>query len=300
MESKRSFSSNQLTNEVILLEPILDNGIHEDPIISYIRNRQNEDGGYTFAQWTESSAEDTYYAIRILEMLKTQPLRVADTIRFLRELQYPDGSYDSVKVAYYCNTALSALGSTPRFDMRSYTHSLLKMLGGLGSLDVNIETSSELETTFLTLCLLRRVDKARSDNTVKFILGRRNKDGSFGRSGYSRLASAHYALASLRLLNYNVQALDETLKWLRYCELPRGGFTTTPRDTSYLVIDELYHGLNALRYFETNPLHASAHMQLLSRFQNGNGGFRRSIFLGISTFESTFYALASLRLLKSS
>ena len=144
------------------VKPILDNGIQVSPIISYIRNRQNEDGGYTFAQWTESSAEDTYYALQILEMLKTQPLRVTDTIRFLRELQYSDGSYDSVKVAYFCNTTLSALGSTPRFDMRSYMHSHEGMLGGLGSLDVNIETSSELETTFLTLSLLRRVDKTRS------------------------------------------------------------------------------------------------------------------------------------------
>ena len=281
------------------VKPILDNGIQVSPIISYIRNRQNDDGGYTFTQWTESSAEDSYYAIRILEMLKTQPLRVTDTIRFLRELQYSDGSYDSVKVAYFCNTTLSALGSTPRFDMSSYMHSLEGMLGGLGSLDVNIETSSELETTFLTLSLLRRVDKTRSDRLVKFILGRWNKDGSFGRSGYSRLASVHYALASLRILNYDIQSLDGSLKWLRYCELPRGGFTSTPRDTSYLVIDEIYHGLSALRYFETNPLHASAHMQLLSRFQNGNGGFHRSIFMGISTFESTFYALTCLRLLKS-
>jgi hypothetical protein len=282
------------------VKPILDNGIQVSPIISYIRNRQNADGGYTFAQWTESSAEDTFFAIRILEMLKTKPLRVADTIRFLRELQYSDGSYDSVKVAHYCNTVLSALGSTPRFDMSSYNHSLLGMLGGLGSLDVNIETSSELETTYLTLLLLKHVDNARSGNTIKLILSRLNADGSFGRSGYSRLASVHYALASLRLLNSNLQSLNGTLKWLRYCELPIGGFTSTPRDTSYLVIDELYHGLSALQCFEANPLCASAHMQLLSRFQNGNGGFRRSIFMGISTFESTFYALTCLRLLKNS
>ena len=76
------------------VKPIFDNGIQVSLIISYIRKRQNKDGGYTFAQWTESSAEDTFFAVRILDMLKTQPLRVADTIRFLRELQYSDGSYD--------------------------------------------------------------------------------------------------------------------------------------------------------------------------------------------------------------
>ena len=175
----------------------------------------------------------------------------------------------------------------------------LNGVDGFGTLDVNIETSSELETTFLALCLLGRVNKAGSNDLIKFILGRQNRDGSFGKSGYSRLASTHYALASLKLIHYEVQSLNGTLKWLRYCELPSGGFTTTPRDTSYLVIDELYHGLNALRCLEKESLYSSQHLQLLSHFQNGNGGFRRSIFLGISTFESTFYALASLELLKN-
>lgn len=283
---------------MILMEPMLDGRIKLSSIVTYIQNRQNENGGYTFAQWTESSAEDTYFAIRILEMLKTEPQRKGDTIRFLRGLQHSDGGYDSIKVAYYCKNTLSTLRSAPRFDMRNYLYSLHAGLA-FGRSVVNIETSSELENMFLTLCLLRRMDKTGSGDIVKFILGRRNKDGSFGKSGYSRLASVHYALASLGALGYDVQSFDRTLKWLRYCELPAGGFTTTPRDTAYLVIDELYHGLNALRCFEIDPLYSSAHLQLLNRFQNGNGGFRRSIFLGISTFESTFYALTCLGLLKN-
>jgi hypothetical protein len=282
------------------VNPVLHTSIQVSPIISYIRNRQDKDGGYTFAQWTESSAEDTYYAIRILEMLKTLPLRVTDTVQFLRELQHSDGSYDSIKVAYYCTTALSAFGSAPRFDVRNYVNSLAGMHGIFGNLNVNIETSSEFETTYFTLRLLKHLDKTGSDNTIKFILGRLNDYGSFGRSGYSKLAALHFALASLKLMNHDIQSLDSTLRWIRYCELPTGGFTTEPRDTSYLVIDELYHGLNALRCFKTDSLYAPAHLQLLSRFQNGNGGFRRSIFLGISNFESTFYAVTCLRLLNNS
>ena len=34
-------------------------------------------------------------------------------------------------------------------------------------------------------------------------------------------------------------------------------------------------------------------LDLIVKFQNGNGGFRRSIFLGISTFESTYYAISA-------
>jgi hypothetical protein len=76
----------------------------------YVVDRQNQDGGYTFAQWTESSAQDTYLALQILQMLGVMPECRNDTIQFLQGLQKADGSYDSVKVAYYCVSGLSSFG----------------------------------------------------------------------------------------------------------------------------------------------------------------------------------------------
>ena len=38
-------------------------------------------------------------------------------------------------------------------------------------------------------------------------------------------------------------------------------------------------------------------VRYVESLQNPDGGFRRSIYLGISTLEDTFYAIASLKML---
>ncbi|HUK28546.1 MAG TPA: prenyltransferase/squalene oxidase repeat-containing protein [Candidatus Acidoferrales bacterium] len=272
--------------------------IEVERIARYVKDRQNQDGGYTFAQWTESSAQDTYFALSILEMLNITPDHRDETARFLQGLQSPDGSFDSISVAYYCVSSLSSLGAKPQHSVRSFASSLRRSHGGFGNLDVDMETSSEFQTTYLVLSILKLSDEVDSGLVVRFILGRMNPDGTFGSgSGYSSLASVHFATASLALLGYKVDSLDRTARWLRHCELPRGGFTSDPRDTSYLVLEDTYHGLNSLHYLGVRPAFPQSTAQLVKRFQNGNGGFRRSIFMGLSTFESTFHALSCLQLL---
>ena len=279
---------------------VLDDELQVIKISRYVRDRQNQDGGYTFAQWTESSAQDTYFALHILQMLGVMPQHCKDTIRFLQGFQKVDGSYDSINVAYYCISALTILGATPDHDVSEFVNSLKRSYGGFGSLDVNIATSSELETTYLSLYVLKSFGDFHRDEVIQFLLGRMNPDGTFGGgSGYSTLASVHFAVASLALLGHDLRSLDRTLKWVRHCELPNGGFTTDPRDTAYLVLDDIYYGLNVLHHFGVSQRYPQSSLELVSRFQNGNGGFRRSIFMGLSTFESTFHALTCLRLLSS-
>jgi hypothetical protein len=275
-----------------------DDQVQVKQISRYVKDRQNQDGGYTFAQWTESSAEDTYFALQILKILGIIPEHREDTIQFLQGLHNADGSYDSIKAAYYCISALDILGATPNHGVSEFVNSLKRPYGGFGSLDVNIETSSELEATYLALSVLKSYDEVRPGEIIQFILGRMNSDGTFGSGcGYSTLASVHFALASLRLLGHDVRSLDRTLQWIRHCEPPNGGFTSDPRNAAYLVLDDVYYGLNVLCHFRISPQYPQASLQLVSRFQNGNGGFRRSIFLGISTFESTYFALSCLKLL---
>ena len=44
-------------------------------IVDYVVNRQNDDGGYTFCQGAESSAQDTYYGLAILRALFRKTFR---------------------------------------------------------------------------------------------------------------------------------------------------------------------------------------------------------------------------------
>jgi len=270
--------------------------IRTEPIAGYVAERQNADGGYTFAQWAESSAQDTYYALQILKMLGVEPALKERTIAFLKELQHPDGGFDSMKVAYYVTKSLIELGATLERGFEKCILLAQSSLERLGSFDVNIEASSEMETTYLSLETLRLLRKpVDAEPLIAITLRLRNPDGSFGRGGYSRMASVYYALASLKLLGYDMSSLAGTLKWIRACENPAGGFARSPNDfDAYLILEEIYYGLRALEALGEVSQFPSQNFSLIGKFQNGNGGFRRSIFLGISTFEDTFYALSSL------
>ena len=276
-----------------------DSWIRTRSIADYVLERQNEDGGYTFAQWSESSAQDTYFAIQILRMLDVSPVRKERTIAFLRKLQHSDGGFDSIKVAYYVTKSLKELGATLEKDCEEFILQAQSSLGRLGSIEVNIEASSEIETTHLFLETSRLLGRSvESDTLLRLILSLKNHDGSFGQAGYSHLASLYYALASLKVLGYDVNSLDSTLRWVRGCENPAGGFARNPNHfEAYLILDEMYYGLKALEVFGEPSLYPSQNLNLIAKFQNSNGGFRRSIFLGISTFESTFHALSCLQLL---
>jgi hypothetical protein len=166
----------------------------------------------------------------------------------------------------------------------------------LGNVEVNIEASSDIETLYLSLETVKLLGKPTESGTLpELILNLRNHDGSFGKSGYSRMASVYYALASLKLLGYNLNSLESTLRWVRARENPAGGFARNPKDFDpYLILEDLYYGLKLLSVLGETCLYPYLNRELIGKFQNGNGGFRRSIFLGISTFEDTYYALSSL------
>jgi len=273
-------------------------------VIRYIEMRQNEDGGYSFARGAESSAADTYYGIQVLKILGAEPKNVAKTIDFMKNLQHEDGSFDSVYVAYYVANTLSELGAKPQRPLKPFIISLQSPHGGFGAVEADLESPSELEVTYLSLELLRLVEHDLSfEKTKDLILARHNDDGSFGKYGYSRLGATYHALASLRLLGFDLNTLSRTEKWLRSCEIPSGGFRTSPSEwfDPYFIMDDIYFGVKCLAVLGRTCRFPSQTLDLIAKFQNDNGGFRRSIFLGISTFESTYHAIsACLTILVSS
>ena len=273
----------------------LGNWIPVDKIVRYIQERQNEDGGYFFAKEAESAAEDTYCAIKILKALHVEPQKKFDTARFLRFLQHSDGSFDSIKVAYYVAGAIHELQSKTSMSFNRFVLSIQRPDGGFGSLEADVDTSSELETTYMAFKLLEMGGcDLHSDERMKLILSFRNPEGSFGKSGYSTSASTYHAVAILKLEGYDVKSLSDTLKWVRSCEIPTGGFRGTPASVDpYILVEDSYFSVKILHAMGEMCRYPHETLRLISRFQNSNGGFRRSIFLGISTFESTYQAVST-------
>ncbi|MEM2896274.1 MAG: prenyltransferase/squalene oxidase repeat-containing protein [Candidatus Bathyarchaeia archaeon] len=270
--------------------------VQTESIINYIMERQNDDGGYTFCRYTDSSAEDTYFALQALKILGAEPKQKDLTIKFLKSLQHKDGSFDSIKVAYYVIKTLNELKAKLEKSPREFILSLKNSYGGFGSLNVDVEVSSEIESTYYSIEVLKLLNECiNPDKTISFILSLKNFDGSFGKQGYSRLASTYYAIASLKLLGYNLKLLNKTIEWIRKCESPRGGFTGNPYiSDTYMVIEDFYFGVKALEILDEVCKYPLQTLSFISKFQNSNGGFRRSIFLGISTLECTYYAISTI------
>lgn len=213
----------------------------------------------------------------------------------MQSLQREDGSFDSVNVAYYVVKTIDELGAKLQRAFEDFVLSLQTTRGGFGVLEADMESPSELEMTYLSLELLRTVGHSLSfAKTKDIILTCQNRDGSFGKYGYSRLGATYHALASLSLLGFDVSTLRRTEEWVKSCEIPSGGFRTNPQSSdSYLIMDDIYFGVKCLDVLGKNCRFPSQTLDLVAKFQNENGGFRRSIFLGISTFESTYHAISA-------
>lgn len=279
----------------------MSNLIDTKAVLNYIFERQNEDGGYTFCQQTASSAQDTFYALEILRHLDTEPRNLNKTIAFLQGLQHSDGGFDSVRVAYYVLKTLNSIDSGSNISTRWLEQTSNVIINGFSASNIYIETISEMENVHLAVELLNTLELIEDPN---FIMGQisklQNNDGSFGSNKRLKIASTYHALAILRSLNYSdIETVRGTLEWTRQCEVPSGGFVGEPGFLNSVYLEETYFGTKLLQILDEKPLYPQETLKIIKNFQNSNGGFRRSRFLGLSEFESTYQALSTLKTILS-
>ena len=258
-------------------------------IINYVVSRQNDDGGYTFCQWTASNTQDTYYGLAILDLLRTPFPKDEQTIRWLHDF-VPDSLYSY----YYVAKAIELRGQNPDKNLKGFLLSLQSSKGEFGTTDVYVEVASEFEAPFMITELINmaRVEIDR-DKRIRWLLSYQNKDGGFEAKGHSNLNSTYHAVASLFNLGYPVRSLKETLGYVRSCEKPSGAFTVVPDSISSYMEHE-YYGVSTLDLLGEHVRYSENVARFVFSCQNSNGGFARSD-LGISTFEDTFFALNILR-----
>lgn len=185
-----------------------------------------------------------------------------------------------------------------------FVENLNKFVENLGNTKVVYpDVLSEFENIYFSVKVLNSFEMpVNSNRIVKQVLKLQNVDGSFGKLGYNKLASTYYSLSLLSVLGHATNKLGKTLNWVRQCEVPSGGFVGAPGlSPIYMVMENIYFGVKALEVLNESYKHPKETLELIAKFQNPNGGFRRSIFLGISEFESTYQALSSIEtILKSS
>ena len=256
----------------------------------YVLARQNQDGGYAFAQGLESNAQDTFYGLAILRLLNSELPRVEHTLRWLRSFPTRD-----LYALYYSSEALRICGEPIDDNLADRVLSLRRSDGSFGSTEVDVEATSELVSTFMATELLRQLGRSgKMDATIGWLLDRQNEDGGFGAGHRSNIRSTFHAISSLNNLGYPVRSMRNTLEFIRSCELPSGGFSVVP-GVSISCLEDAHYGLSLLEMVGERGLYPENTVALVYSCQNSNGGFRRSPSLGISTFEDTYFALQILR-----
>ncbi|MCX8150629.1 MAG: hypothetical protein N3D85_03915 [Candidatus Bathyarchaeota archaeon] len=258
-------------------------------IINYVVNRQNDDGGYAFCQGSlESNAQDTYYGLAILNALNAKFPNPERTEQFLKE-----NRLNSIYSIYYVTKALLILGKDITPALKNQIRSLFDSRQYFGSTNFFSEVSSEFTTTYMAIEVATLLKMNVNSEVAEWLLRFRNKDGGFGTDGRSNINSTYYAVASLALLKKSLNGLHETVKFLRQCEKPYGGFTVIPiNSTPYM--EHTFYGIMSLDLLNEKSRYPFQTIEWVWRCQNKNGGFARSD-LGISTFADTYNAIKILQ-----
>lgn len=272
----------------------LNDPLWRSKITDYVVNRQNEDGGYTFCQGAESNAQDTYYGLTILNLLKANFPNIEKTIEFINV-----NRLGNIYGIYYVAKASLLLGKSIYADLKKRLMSIVNSKEYFGSTDFFSEVSSEFTTTFMALELadLLKIN-VEAGEVAKWMINFRNADGGFGTQGQSNINSTYYAVASMNLIKASLSDLRETVTFVRACEKPYGGFTVIPM--SYApYMEHTYYGVMTLDLLGEKSKYPTQTIDWVLKCQNKKGGFARSD-LGISTFEDTYYAIKILQKLTPS
>jgi len=271
----------------------LSNPSLKSKIINYVLKRQNEDGGYCFAQGAlESNSQDTYYGLVILNQLGSPFPNREKTLQFLNE-----NRIDSIYSLYYSAKAQLLLTGEIEADLKKSISHLLNSKKYFG-FKTFFADSSEFAITLMVLELadLLKINVSSSE-IVEWLIAFENEDGGFGPYGHSNIDSTFHAIASLRLLKNSPKKAAKTLSFVRSCEKPFGGFTVIPMNlTPYM--EYTYYGVMALDLLGEKSNYPSQTLNWVLSCQNNNGGFARSD-LGIATFVNTYQAIQILQKISS-
>ncbi|AIF69000.1 hypothetical protein PAP_02900 [Palaeococcus pacificus DY20341] len=273
--------------------------INVDALLRYVEERRHEDGGYCFVSLlAETNINDTYHAVKIYDLLGLDVPNKDETVEFLYNSIKPQQATVALAMAV---EGLAILGAK---DLAKEKLGLLfekynpiegKFAVGLGGSE-EFGASTPLEATYWVLKALSALDYELDDevkNSIKeFINGFKKREGYGVKQPTTTMT--YHALSSLSRLGFEVQKTN----LFKECEV-YGGFTEVPLSLPP-YLEPTFYAIFGLELIGDAPTYIRAHINFIRALQNSNGGFRRSLEMGISNFQNSYRALKSLvKLLKS-
>ena len=239
-------------------------------VIQYLKDRECEEGGFSFVQDLYPNVEDTYYAIRTLQLLMADIDRIK-TANYLKSIIWKEVYYP--RIVY----------------MLLYLH-----------LSLHIELPLSLvELAKKDWSRFHILDTQYYSDEIQKLLNQPLKPLRFLSSFQFQ---AHENLQSLRkkasvLIDLNIDFdRHQIIRWVQLCQNGDGGFGFYPETkTSYM--ENIFCALEILSKLQASPCRIDTCREYILGCQTKSGGFGRAP-ISFPFIESTFQAVAGLFILE--
>ncbi len=260
----------------------------------FVLSHQTEDGGFAFCNPLPASTPETFYAIYILQNLGLDIPKENRVVNYIEEKIRNARSSISIYYLLKSNEILE-FNLKNRDTLKEH---LIKKLNGVMKRKVSkvsyemgvtstysFELPSLLEEIFSISESLRILDFSIKDDIYSSVERLIN-----GQQIAENLKDTYYIISVMKDRNMN-----EVLHSIKKYEAPKGGYSKTPDSFPPYLEDTFY----ALSSFDIagQKIKNEKTSNFILKLQNKDGGFRRSLYGGISTLEDSYYAIASLRII---
>jgi len=238
-------------------------------VIHYLKDREKEEGGFSFAVDLYPDIEDTYYAVRVLQFLNLDVDR-NKTSNYLKNIDWKQAGFPrAVFMLFSIHLSLSIELPHQLIDLST------KDWSGFNILDTQYFSDAIQK-------LLNRPFKPLSSlSPFQFHSG-------------ENLQSLRKKVSILldRRIDFD---REQIIRWVQLCQNGDGGFGFYPETTSYM--ENAYCALDILSKLGSSPVQTELCQRYILSCQVKSGGFGRAP-ASFPFIESTFHAVMGLLLLE--
>jgi len=231
-------------------------------VVQYLREREKEEGGFSFVPDLYPCIDDTYYAVRTLQLLRAD-VDPDKTAKYLRSIDWREAGFPrAIYMLVYLHRSLN-IECPPQL-----TDLLKRDWARFQALDVQYfsdEIQNLLNKPLRPLASISPFQFHRQDNL----------------QGLRKKVSV--------LLNHGIDFdREEIIRWVQLCQNGDGGFGFYPITTSFM--ENTYCALEILSKLNSSPLEIGVCREYILNCQTKGGGFGRAP-MSFPFIESTFHAV---------
>jgi len=272
-------------------------------LLRYLESLARSDGGYAWEGQEHSHLTPTFYVIGCYRILGQTPPKKSQLAEFIRT--HHPGALKKLEqerriFEFQQAQALTWLGE----DASALKEKILGWKQPLAYLKQYEQHGYPLSSSEMGVILSRALLGVPASELppefIAYLASRRRLNGSFnntpaGDGSDGNVMNTWWGMRSLEVLGRGQEKRDETISWLRACQLPSGGFTFAPKPEFGGVDDVAYTwaAVRALKQLGATPANPDGCVTYLHALANSDGGFAdRPGWL--SNPMATYYALDCL------